>query len=241
MLVVGPDGELVAGPRGHRAPAPPRVALAPAGQRLLRRRRPLHHRRGGREGLGDARSRAGREPLRLKLPDRRGRRLRGRARGARPAGPRAGGERRPLRRRRPARGLAEAGRRRSSRVAPDQPRYEPGRHRGLVLEEPVPDGARALHRRGAGGQPLLVARGRDGAATFRLPIEGHFTPAPAGALPPDARPPARHRTPCPATPPTSASPRRSRATAWLDVNPVANQLTASSSTRRGRGPGRRST
>ena len=41
------------GPRGHRAPAAPRVALAPAGQRLHRRRRPLHHGHGRREGPGD--------------------------------------------------------------------------------------------------------------------------------------------------------------------------------------------
>ena len=43
-------------------------------------------------------------------------------------------------------------------VATDKARYDPGDDRGPRAPEPVPDGARAGDRRGAGGQPLRVAR-----------------------------------------------------------------------------------
>ena len=63
---------------------------------------------------------------RCRLPIDRGRRLRGRARGARPPRAGAGRERRPLRRRRRAGDAGRSRRRASSRSRPTRPSYDPG-------------------------------------------------------------------------------------------------------------------
>ena len=196
------------GARGHRSPAPSRVALAPAGQRLHRRHRPLHHGHGRREGPGnDGQEREG--PARPEAARGEGRGLRGRARVARPPRPRPGGERRSLRRRRPARGLAQAGHPRvlgGARPAPLRPRS----HRLSPAQEPVPGGPRALHRGGARGQPLLVDRHRERRRHLQAAHRGPLHPAHPRALPADAGPLARHRPACPATTRISASPPPSR-------------------------------
>ena len=217
------------------------VALAPAGERLHRRRRALRHRRGGREGLGDegeerrrrrCRSRcpideAGVYVVELEAHDRLGRA--------------AGRARRPLRRRRPARWPGRSRRPGVFTVAADKPRYEPGETATLVLQSPFQKAARARGRRGAGGQPLRVARVEGGAATFTLPILGTYAPRLPVHFAADARPPAGHARRSPATPPTSASRRRSRPRPGSTSSRSSNRSTSSSSTRRRRARGRRST
>ena len=119
-----------------------RVALAPAGERLLRRRRALRDRRRRREGQ-ETKVKSGAEPLAAEAADRAGGRLRRRARGARPARPRAGRGGRPLRGRRGAGDLAKPVDAVFS-VATDKDALRSRSDRGDRAEEPVPERPHAL-------------------------------------------------------------------------------------------------
>ena len=80
-------------------------------------------------------------------------------------------------------------------VALDGAPLRPGRHGRPHPEEPLPDRPRALHRGGARGQPLLLARGRERRRHLPPARGGPLHAARARALRPHAGPAAQHRSP----------------------------------------------
>ena len=108
-------------------------------------------------------------------------------------------------------------------VATDRPRYDPGMTAAIVLKSPFQTAhALAIVEAPEGNRYQWVAI-QGGAATFKLPILGTFTPrVPVhfvlmrGRLPGTA--------PQPGNTTDLGKPATLAATVWLDVNPVANQL-----------------
>ncbi len=108
-------------------------------------------------------------------------------------------------------------------VATDKPRYDPGATASLVLQSPFQN-ARALAV--VEGPERNEYRWIDvvgGAATFSLPIQGHWAPrVPVHFVLMRGRVPGT--TPLPGNNTDLGKPATMAATAWLEVNPVAHQL-----------------
>ena len=179
------------GQAGHRAPAPARVALAAAGERLQRRPGALHDRRRRREAGGAdahqrqaaARACRSRSTVPASTWSRSKAATRSGATQVVSVDLYAGGDE-PMTWAKPVTRVFS--------VATDKPRYDPGATAALVLQSPFQN-ARAL--------AVVEAPERNeyrwidvvgGAATFSLPIQGNWAPAHPGPLRADARSRARH-------------------------------------------------
>ena len=111
-------------------------------------------------------------------------------------------------------------------VALDQPRYDPGATAVLVLKSPFQTAHVLCIVEAPEGNRYSWIDVANGAATFRLPIEGHFAPRiPVHFLLMRGRLPGT--APLPGNSTDLGKPATLAATAWVDVNPVANQVAAS--------------
>ena len=111
-------------------------------------------------------------------------------------------------------------------VALDQPRYDPGATAGLVLKSPFQTGQVLCVVEAPEGNRYSWLGIANGSATFRLPVEGHFAPRiPVHFILMRGRLP--NTGPLPGNNTDLGKPATLAATAWLDVNPVANQVAAS--------------
>jgi len=110
-------------------------------------------------------------------------------------------------------------------VALAEPRYDPGAVAGLVLKSPFQTAHALCIVEAPEGNRYSWLSVENGAATFRLPVEGHFTPrVPVHFILMRGRLP--NTAPLPGNNTDLGKPATLAATAWVDVNPVANQLQA---------------
>jgi hypothetical protein len=108
-------------------------------------------------------------------------------------------------------------------VALDQPRYDPGASAGLILKSPFQTAHVLCIVEAPEGNRYSWLAVEGGAATFRLPVEGHFAPrVPVHFILMRGRLP--NTGPLPGNNTDLGKPATLAATAWVDVNPVAHQV-----------------
>lgn len=110
-------------------------------------------------------------------------------------------------------------------VALAEPRYDPGQSAVLLLKSPFQTAHVLAIVEAPEGNRYSWLAVENGAATFRLPVEGHFTPrVPVHFILMRGRLPGT--APLPGNNTDLGKPATLAATAWVEVNPVAHQLQA---------------
>ncbi|HEY5907133.1 MAG TPA: alpha-2-macroglobulin family protein, partial [Vicinamibacteria bacterium] len=110
-------------------------------------------------------------------------------------------------------------------VALAEPRYDPGATASLILKSPFQAAHVLCIVEAPEGNRYSWLAVENGAATFRLPVEGHFTPrVPVHFILMRGRLP--NTGPLPGNNTDLGKPASLAATAWVEVNPVAHQLQA---------------
>jgi alpha-2-macroglobulin len=108
-------------------------------------------------------------------------------------------------------------------VTTDKTKYDPGTTASIVLQSPFQNAQALAVIEAPEGNRYRWVNVEGGAATFTVPVEGHFTPRlPVHFVLMRGRIPGT--APQPGNSTDLGKPATMAATAWLEVNPVANQM-----------------